>query len=50
MNALWSWVRRFLGFSAFDEVAEVRRRLGHNSEAIKGAMNAFEQVVKDARR
>lgn len=50
MNALWSWLRRFLGFETFDDVKDVRRRLGHNSDAIGGAMNAFEQLVKDSRR
>ena len=50
MTAFWSWLRRFLGFKTFDEVKDVRRRLDQNSDAIKGAMNAFDQIVKDSRR
>lgn len=50
MTSVWAWIRRALGFDLFDRVAALEKRKAHNEGAIEGAINAFEQMVKDARR
>lgn len=50
MSTVWAWIRRALGLDIFDRVTALEKRVAHNEGAIEGAMHAFEQIVKDARR
>lgn len=50
MSTLWAWIRRMLGFDIFDRVSALEERVAHNESAVDGAMQAFAQLVKDARR
>lgn len=47
---MWRWLRHALGLDITSRVDALERRQAANKDAVKGAMNAFDQLVKDSRR
>lgn len=44
------WIRHQLGLDVKDRVAALERRRHHNEQSVRGAVDAFKQLAKDAER
>lgn len=47
---MWAWIKHVLGFDVRRRVRSLETRMTHNENAIDGALAAFKQFAKDARK
>lgn len=47
---LMAWIKHALGLDVKSRVTELEKRMPKNKEAVKGAIEAFKQLARDADR
>lgn len=44
------WIRHMLGLDVRDRVAALEKRRLHNEQSVRGAVDAFKRLARDAER